>query len=114
MAQKMLVQLVDDLDGTAINDGKGETVSFALDGAGYEIDLSDKNAAKLRDSLSRYVAAARKVSGGRGRRSGRRGQARTDRDQLQAIREWARGNGHRVSDRGRISATVMDAYNAAH
>jgi len=113
VARKTFVQLVDDLDGTTISDGKGETVSFALDGKDYEIDLSDKNAAKLRDSLARYVAAARKVGGGRGRRS-RGGTARADRVQTQAVREWARGQGYKVSDRGRIPQDVMDAYNTAH
>jgi Lsr2 len=113
VAQKMLVQLVDDLDGRAITDGKGETVSFGIDGKDYEIDVSDKNAGKLRSSLAQYVGAARKVSGRRGRRS-RSGTARTDREQLQAVRQWAKSNGHKVSDRGRISAAVIEAYEAAH
>ena len=112
MAQKTMVQLVDDIDGRPIPDGKGETVSFGLDGKDYDIDLSGKNAAKLRDSLAQYVGAARRV-GGRSRRS-RGGTARTDREQLQAVREWAMSNGHKVSDRGRIAGSVMEAYKAAH
>ena len=83
-----------------------------LDGKDYDIDLSGKNAAKLRDSLAQYVGAARRV-GGRSRRS-RGGTARTDREQLQAVREWAMSNGHKVSDRGRIAGSVMEAYKAAH
>ncbi|HZC53112.1 MAG TPA: Lsr2 family protein [Mycobacterium sp.] len=110
MAKKVQVTLIDDIDGgSAI-----ETVGFAIDGSSYEIDLSKANAKKLRDSLSTYVAHARK--GGRVRSSSRSGRAtaRTDREQVQAIREWARRNGHKVSDRGRVPASVIDAYNAAN
>ncbi|MFN2517713.1 MAG: Lsr2 family protein [Jatrophihabitantaceae bacterium] len=114
MAQKHIVQLIDDLDqGTA-----AETVSFGLDGTQYEIDLSVKNAAKLRDVLADYVANARRASrGGRpysssGRRGGR--PTRSDREQTHAIREWARKNGHKVGEKGRIPATVLEAYNAKH
>jgi len=115
MAQKHIVQLIDDLDqGTA-----AETVGFALDGAQYEIDLSAKNAAKLRDALAVYVANARRTSRGGGRpyaSGGRRGgrPTRSDREQTQAIREWARNNGHKVGEKGRIPATVLEAYNAKH
>jgi Lsr2 len=112
VAQKTLVQLVDDLDGRPITNGRGETVRFGLDGKNYDIDLSAKNAAKLRDTLAQYVGAARKVSG-RQRRTGG-SPARAEKEQLQAIREWAKSNGHKVSDRGRIAASVMDAYEAAH
>ena len=112
MAQKHIVQLIDDLDGGTAT----ETVSFALDGARFEIDLSAKNAAKLRDSLASYVAAARRAPGrgpSRGGAGARRGRpARSDREQTQAIREWARKNGHKVGDKGRIPATVLEAYNA--
>jgi hypothetical protein len=111
MAKKVQVSLVDDIDGT----NAVETVGFALDGTSYEIDLSKANARKLRDGLSNYVAHARRagrVRASDGRRG--RGSARSDREQTQAIREWARRNGHKVSDRGRVPATVLEAYNAAH
>jgi hypothetical protein len=114
MAQKHIVQLIDDLDGGEA----AETVSFAIDGSNYEIDLSAKNAAKLRDTLAVYVASARRGSrAGRpsavtGRRGGR--SARSDREQTQAIREWARKNGHKIGEKGRIPATVLEAYNAAN
>ena len=108
-----------DLDGS---DAAG-TVSFGLDGKTYEIDLSDDNAAKLRDSLAVFVGAARK-SGGSATTGSRRGQKMTassaprpqslDREQTAAIRAWARQNGHQVSDRGRISKAVVDAFHAAH
>jgi hypothetical protein len=114
MAQKHIVQLIDDLDGGEA----AESVSFALDGANYEIDLSVKNAAKLRDVLAVYIGSARRSGrgGGRqqatGRRTGR--AARSDREQTQAIREWARKNGHKVGEKGRIPATVLEAYHAKH
>ena len=112
MAQKHIVQLIDDLDGGTAS----ETVTFSLDGSRYEIDLSDKNAAKLRDSLANYVAAARRAPGrgpGRGGAGARRTRSvRSDREQTQAIREWARKNGHKVGDKGRIPATILEAYNS--
>ncbi len=110
MAKKVQVTLVDDIDGgNAV-----ETIGFALDGSAYEIDLSKANAKKLRDALSPYVGHARKAS--RTRPSGRSGRAtaRSDREQVQAIREWARRNGHKVSERGRVPASIIDAYNSAH
>ncbi len=109
IAEGAQVTLVDDIDGgNAV-----ETIGFALDGSSYEIDLSKSNAKKLRDSLSTYVAHARKA--GRTRSAGRSGRAsaRSDREQVQAIREWARRNGHKVSERGRVPASIIDAYNTA-
>jgi Lsr2 len=112
VAQKVMVTLVDDLDGSEA----GETVEFGLDGAFYEIDLSEDNAERLRDALAEYVEHARRA-GGR-KRSSARGPGRAprtasaDREQNQAIREWARKQGMNVSDRGRIPKEVTDAYNA--
>ena len=115
MARKVQVILSDDLDENLPAD---ETVSFSLDGTSYEIDLADKNAKELRDAFSRYVSAARKVGRGSGRASGggrsRATGGRMDREQAGAIRDWARKNGHQVSDRGRIPASVVEAYEAAH
>jgi Lsr2 len=116
MARKVQVILSDDLDENVSAD---ETVSFALDGTNYEIDLSDKNAKDMRDAFSRYVQAARKVGRASGRASGggrsrATGGGRMDREQAGAIRDWARKNGHQVSDRGRIPAGVVEAYEAAH
>src|SRR3954453_1124103 len=70
MAQRTVVQLVDDIDGTQIADNEGETVTFGLDGATYEIDLTDQNARQLRNAVQVYIANARRVSGGRGRPAG--------------------------------------------
>jgi len=107
MAQQVQVLLVDDIDG-----GKAvETVSFSLDGVSYEIDLSAKNAAKLRDAFSTWVGNARR-SGGR-RATGRGRAARGSSGDLSAMREWGRKNGFQVSDRGRISAELQAAYRKA-
>lgn len=111
MVQKHIVQLEDDIDGGPAT----ETVTFALDGVHYEIDLSAKNAGKLRDNLAVYVAHGRRSQrpGARpsaGRRPGR--PARADREQTQAIREWARKSGHKVGDKGRIPAHILEAYEA--
>jgi len=107
VAQQVNVTLVDDIDGSEAS----ETVSFALDGRQYTIDLSVDHAAQLRDAVASFVAAARRGSGG-GRRSpaARAAQPGNDREQTAAIREWARANGQTVSDRGRISKAVLTAY----
>ncbi|MFE5309834.1 Lsr2 family protein [Isoptericola sp. NPDC056605] len=108
MVQKKQIVLIDDVDGGDAD----ETVTFALDGVTYEIDLTTKHAKQLRDGLGKWVGHARKTTS-RPVRGGTRG-ARTDREQLAKIRAWARANGHDVSDRGRIAASIMEAYEAAH
>ena len=108
MAQKVQVVLVDDLDGGAAE----ETVTFALDGVSYEIDLSAANAAQLRDALASWVGHARRV-GGRARPARRgTGAGRASSGDSAAIREWARSNGFTVNERGRIPAEVKAAYDA--
>jgi hypothetical protein len=114
MAQKHIVQLIDDLDEGVAD----ETVSFALDGNNYEIDLSAANAQKFRDVLADYVGHARRVNrpgrsaagGASPRRAARNG--RGDREQTAAIRDWARKNGFKVGEKGRIPANILDAYNS--
>jgi len=108
MAQRVQVLLVDDIDGAAA----AETVSFSLDGVSYEIDLTAAHAKKFRDELASWVGHARR-SGGRkiARKSTASGTRRGD---LSAVREWARNNGHNVSDRGRVSADVLAAYDKAN
>lgn len=112
MAKRIIHKLVDDLDG---GDAE-ETVKFALDGVQYEIDLSRKNASKLRDAFAPYVAAGTKVGrggvvvGGRAAR-GRSGAA-ADREQNKAIRAWAKKEGREISDRGRIPQEIVDEYHA--
>lgn len=107
MAQRVEVILVDDLDGGEAS----ETITFGLDGASYEIDLSDKNAKKLRDDFSAWTGHARRAGGAK-RSVGQRSSSR--RKDMSAMREWARANGYQVSDRGRISAEIQEAYRKAH
>jgi hypothetical protein len=104
------VVLEDDIDGTDAD----ETVTFALDGVNYEIDLSAANADKLREALSLYIGHGRKVSGRRRSAGGRRSVASTSGPSAAEIRAWARENGYDVPERGRVSAEVREAYAAAH
>ncbi|MBX3194853.1 MAG: Lsr2 family protein [Microbacteriaceae bacterium] len=114
MAQRHIVQLIDDLDGTPLDDGAGSTVAFALEGRNYEIDLSRENLDRLRSALQPYIRAARTTAtASRGRGSGKR-SSRNSSAELQAIRVWAAANGYRVGDRGRIPETIREAYAAAH
>jgi hypothetical protein len=111
MAQKVEVRLIDDLDGGEAN----ETVAFALDGTEYEIDLSDTHAQALRQDMKQYLDAARRIGRvGGGRRSVQhiQGPRANHRERNQAIRNWARGKGLEVSDRGRISQEIVDQYDA--
>lgn len=109
VAQRLVVTLVDDLDGSEAH----ETVHFGLDGVDYEIELSKENATELRDALGQYIQCGRWPKGAQRTRvqtetPGPRPVA--DRVQAQAIREWARKNGHAVSNRGRIPSEVVQAY----
>jgi hypothetical protein len=108
MAQKVQVLLVDDLDGGEAS----ETVSFSLDGTAYLIDLSSDNAGKLRKEFAQYIDHARRDGAG-GRR---RGRARTGpgRERSAEIRAWAKDRGRKVSERGRIPATIIAEYEASH
>lgn len=112
MAEKHIVRLVDDLTG----DDAAETVSFALDGSRYEIDLTADNAARLRETLAVYIASARRSarSGPRLAGGGSRRGTRADREQTAAIREWARNNGHEIGEKGRIPAHIVAAYHATN
>lgn len=114
MARKTLVQLVDDLDGSAITEGEGRTVAITFDGVSYELDLSTEHADELDSLLQPYLDAARKVGRKTAGRPSSSSSSKSDPAELQKIREWAKENGHAVSDRGRISSVVRDAYDAAH
>ncbi|HJP77194.1 MAG TPA: Lsr2 family protein [Pseudonocardiaceae bacterium] len=112
MARKVLVRLVDDLDGSPSADVA--PVTFALDGVTYQIDLNQRNAGRLRESLAAFVASARRTSGrakrGTAVRAGRGGAS----GDVSAIREWAKEQGLPVSARGRIPANILDAYNSSN
>lgn len=115
MAKKVTVELVDDLDGTPIAENEGGTVVFSLERRSYEIDLSDANLARLREALEPFIDAGRVVSSAapapRVRAASR--SSANSRD-LTEVRTWARANGHTVSDRGRVPAAVIEAFDAAH
>lgn len=106
MAQRTIVTVLDDLDQSE----GASTVSFGLDGRQYEIDLAEKNAKKLEKLLAPYIQAGRRVGG----RSASRATGSSGRSDLQAIRMWAQAEGYEVAERGRISADLMAAYDAAH
>jgi hypothetical protein len=129
MAERIVRQLIDDLDGSEILEGKGEQIEFALRGVTYRIDLATDNVAKLEKALAPFIESATKVGGRQGRFNGT-GRARSplgapryskaskaskaSKDDVSAIRAWAAKQGHKVSARGRIPGDVMQAYKAAH
>jgi Lsr2 len=109
MARETVTRLVDDLDGGVAH----ETVRFGLDGQQYEIDLSSKNAKKLRNELAIFVEHGSRVSA-RGaspaRRGGRSSPQVAHPDQNRAIREWAVAKGYDIAPRGRIKQEIVDAF----
>lgn len=129
MAERIVVQLVDDINGTEITDDSGERINFSVRGVDYQIDLSAANVAKFEKALAPYLDAATRVGGRRTRtqkvaepssrapKSGARGRgkkAASSKEQLAAIREWAQDNGYDVAARGRIKADIVEAYHAAN
>ena len=115
VTREVIEKFVDDLDGSEA----AETVSFALDGTSYEIDLSKKNATAFRKALDRYVSAARRQGGSRStaqrrgaKSSSRRAKSKRDYDIAQ-LREWAGENGVAVPSRGRIPQAVVEHYKAS-
>jgi hypothetical protein len=103
MAQKIQVTVIDDLDGSVAD----ETVSFVLDGVSYEIDLSSHNAEQFRRDLAPYIQHARRVKTASRRRATRTGPGR---ERSSEIRAWAKQRGHKVSERGRIPASIIQQY----
>ncbi len=122
MAKRVTTQLVDDIDGSVIDDESGETIEFAINGVEYSIDLKAKNANEFHKKLDYYVEHATRV-GGRKRKpspaaasaaTAADGSSKRDREQTRAIRQWAFDQGYEISERGRIPADIEEAYNAAH
>lgn len=111
MAQKTVITIIDDLDGSELPEGESETVRFGLDGAQYDIDLSSDNAETLRNLLERYVESGRRT-GGRRSSGGHTRRVDTDVD-TRAVREWANSRGIAVSARGRVPADVVAQYREA-
>jgi len=125
VAQRQITVFIDDVTGDELEGG--DTVNFSLDGVEYQIDLSEEHADELRRAFAPYVLKGRRTGGRYARGGGASaGRARRSSDSVssdisgrgkrdtQAIREWARANGHNVSDRGRIQGSVVEAYEAAH
>ncbi|MDJ0362307.1 Lsr2 family protein [Rhodococcus sp. H29-C3] len=123
MAKKVFTQLVDDIDGTVIDDESGETIEFSVNGVDYLVDLKAKNASEFHRKIGYYIEHGTHV-GGRKRKTSstptvsptsRTGTGATrDPAQTRAIRQWAADNGYEISDRGRIPAAIEEAFNAAH
>lgn len=105
--------LVDDIDGSKED---VENVLLALDGTSFEIDLSAANAERLREKLARFVDAASPVKAAPTKRRAAKPAAvvTSNKEHVQAIREWAKAAGHQVSSRRRIAKTIQDAFEAAH
>jgi hypothetical protein len=109
VSRKVVVEVTDDIDGSKAD----ESITFSLDGTNYEIDLSKKNAAKLRAGLQPFLQVAQKIGRSRPPVAQRRGTpAKMDRAQNQAIRDWAQRKGLNVSPRGRISQAIIEQYQA--
>src|SRR5947199_7100578 len=113
MAKKIIREFVDDIDGSEAE----RTFTFAVDGTHYEIDLSSQNIKEFHEAIAGFVESARKVkvsgAGRRARKISTSGSGRS-REQTQAVREWARLQGHSISDRGRIPASIQHAFEQAH
>ncbi|MBP3976028.1 Lsr2 family protein [Microbacterium sp. BLY] len=119
MARRIVHQLVDDIDGSVLEVGEGETVHFSLNGTSYEIDLNSAHAEELRQALEPYISAGRRAgsssSSGGGRSSSSSSRKRQARNpEVAAIRAWAKENGYTLSERGRVPAPILEAYRAAH
>lgn len=111
MARKLIEHITDDIDGTPITDtDAGRTVTFTIDRATYEIDLTTVHVQELETALQPFIKAARTIS--RPQRGTK--QPRRSKEALDKIRGWARANGHEISDHGRIPIAIADAYDQAH
>ncbi|OZF26037.1 Lsr2 family protein [Rhodococcus sp. 14-2483-1-2] len=119
MAKRVTTQLVDDIDGSVIDDGSGETIEFAVNGVEYSIDLKARNATEFHKKLDHYIENATRV-GGRERKPSPVAAstvgvpAKRDPDQTRAVRQWAFDQGYEINERGRIPAHIEEAYNSAH
>ena len=115
MVQRVITEFIDDIDGSPAE----RTFTFAVDGINYEIDLSADNIAEFASAIGGFIESARRVKGSknsdtRRARSTRAEGGRRSREQTQAVREWARQHGHNISNRGRIPASIQQAFDQAH
>lgn len=112
MAQRTVIHLTDDIDGSKAT----ETVTFGLDGTTYEVDLNDDHAEDLREILAPYVSVSRKVSASSGRSRPTIKTTKQPSNSVvdpKAVRAWAEANNVTVSPRGRIKADIVEQYRAA-
>ena len=113
MAQKIIHEFVDDIDGSEAE----RTFPFAVDGTHYEIDLSTQNIKEFHEAIAGFVESARKVKASGNSRQARKpstSDSGRSREQTQAVRQWARQQGHHVNDRGRIPTAIQQAFDQAH
>ena len=116
MAERIVEQLIDDIDGSDISDSSGEQMFFSFRDIYYQIDLSAYNLATFEKVLQPYIDAATKLAPPTRSRPPKISTTARNvfHERSQTIRLWARKNGHTVASRGRISAEVVDAFDAAH
>ena len=113
MARRQITLFTDDLDGTAIKEGKGGPVKFSFDGSDYEIDLSAKHKAQLEKALKPFIDAGKKLGKStKGTGGSRRASSARTGTSAKEIRLWAQSHGYDVPARGRIPSETRDAYNA--
>ena len=109
MAKKIFTQLIDDIDGSVIDDESGETIEFSVNGVDYLVDLKAKNASDFHRKIGYYIEHATTPSSAPSSTGATRDPAQT-----RAVRQWAADNGYKISDRGRIPASIEEAFAAAH
>lgn len=114
MAKRTIEIITSDLSGDELARGEGETIIFSVDGSDYSIDLTDAEAADFRSTFDRYVKVATRASSRGAQAPARKasGSGRSS-EELAHIRAWANENGHAVSERGRIKAEVIEAFDQA-
>jgi hypothetical protein len=109
VARTFVAVIKDDLTGEIVDEKDAETIEFTVNNKTYTIDLGTKNAADFHRALGKYIAVATKVAGTKTHKP-----ARSNKEDLAAIREWGKQNGFKVSERGRVSSELKDAYTSAH
>ncbi|NLA55666.1 MAG: Lsr2 family protein [Corynebacterium humireducens] len=112
MARREITQYFDDLDNSPLEDSEVNIIHFSVDGSHYTLDLSEENAAAFRAALDPWIAVAQVAQAPQ--KAPTRVSTAAQRERSRAIREWARANGMEVSDRGKIAASVLEAYEKAH
>lgn len=116
------VVLIDDISGEVIDkDLGGGTLRFSIENKSYSIDLGTKNTEAFYKAVQKFVDAAdEEVDAPRSARRNTSTSTRASsgsgrsKEELANAREWLKANGHEVSDRGRIKAELLEAYDEAH